>query len=120
MQMNNQASTLAESDSWNKTEQGITLVSSSLQTTKIVFTEDLVQKNREGKYDLCCEQIEIIYGRTVTPFVFWSFADWFQESVRIVVVFWPCQDFGRDYRVGHFGRQKRKEDVEGGDPLIKL
>ena len=87
MQMNNQASTFAGSDSWNKTEQGITLVSSSLQTTNIVFTEDLVQKNREEKYDLCCEQIEIIYGGTVTPFVFWSFADWFQESVRIVVVF---------------------------------
>ena len=87
MQMNNQASTFAESDSWNKTELGITLVSSSLQTTTIVFTEDLVQKNREEKYDLCCEQIEIIYGRSVTPFVFWSFADWFQESVRIVVVF---------------------------------
>ena len=87
MQMNNQASTFAGSDSWNKTEQGITLVSSSLQTTKIVFTKDLVQKNREEKCDLCCEQIEIIYGRTVSPFVFWSFADWFQESVRIVVVF---------------------------------
>lgn len=87
MQMNNQASTFAGSDSWNKTEQGITLVSSSLQTTKILFTKDLVQKNREEKYDLCCEQIEIIYGCTVTPFVFWSFADWFQESVRIVVVF---------------------------------
>ena len=87
MQMNNQASTFAGSDSWNKTEQGITLVSSSLQTTKIVFTKDLVQKNREEKYDLCCEQIEIVYERTVTPFVFWSFADWFQESVRIVVVF---------------------------------
>ena len=87
MQMNNQASTFAGSDSWNKTEQGITLVSSSLQTTKIVFTKDFVQKNREEKYDLCCEQIEIIYGRSVTPFVFWSFADWFQESVRIVVVF---------------------------------
>ena len=87
MQMNNQASTFAGSDSWNKTEQGITLVSSSLQTTNIVFTKDLVQKNREEKYDLCCEQIEIIYGRSVTPFVFWSFADWFQESVRIVVVF---------------------------------
>ena len=87
MQMNNQASTFAGSDSWNKTEQGITLVSSSLQTTKILFTKDLVQKNRVEKYDLCCEQIEIVYGRTVTPFVFWSFADWFQESVRIVVVF---------------------------------
>ena len=87
MQMNNQASTFAGSDSWNKTEQGITLVSSSLQTTKILFTKDLVQKNREEKYDLCCEQIEIIYGRSVTPFVFWSFADWFQESVRIVDVF---------------------------------
>ena len=60
MQMNNQASAFAESDSWNKTEQGITLVSSSLQTTNIVFTKDLVQKNREEKYDLCCEQIEII------------------------------------------------------------
>ena len=62
-------------------------MSSSLQTTKILFTKDLVQKNREEKYDLCCEQIEIIYGGSVTPFVFWSFADWFQESVRIVVVF---------------------------------
>ena len=62
-------------------------MSSSLQTTKILFTKDLVQKNREEKYDLCCEQIEIISGAGSLRLFFWSFADWFQESVRIVVVF---------------------------------
>ena len=120
MQMNNQASTFAGSDSWNKTEQGITLVSSSLQTTKIVYTKDLVQKNREEKYDLCCEQIEIVYERAVTPFVFLVVRGLVSRKCPYCCCFWPSQDFERDYRVGHFGRQKRKEDVEGGDPLIKL
>ena len=55
--------------------------------------------------------LRLFFGRSRTGF---------KKVSVLLLFFWPCQDFERDYRVGHFGRQKRKEDVEGGDPLIKL
>ena len=91
------------------------------QSITTAFSEDPAWKNREQKYDLCCDQIEIIYGHghSPSPFVFCPLADWFQES-PYCCCFWPRQDLGADYRVvgGSVWETGKKGRCRGGGRLI--